>query len=713
MVIERNYEFRQRLNVVHKPNRRDMAVSSAANDVEISSGWKIAAAKTAAPLVINVAKDLQDYFFTSMGISVPVELMDVAAQAEKTILLAEKSDLPELGNELKAARSYRLQVAENHITVCGNDDRGVAQGSYFLEDLMNLRRAPLLEKQNIVREPKFSPRMSHSGWGIDQFPDAHLNAIAHAGMDSILIFAKGVNHSTMGLLDFNDLIDRAGSFGLDVYFYSYLHSELHPDDPGAEAFYDGTYGKLFRECPKARGVILVGESCEFPSKDERTTGKIGASSCYEDGIRELKPRPGWWPCTDFPEWLEMIKKVVRKNSADAEIVFWTYNWGWAPLEERERLLNSIPEGITLQVTFEMFDQVRRDGIVNPVMDYTITYPGPGKYFLSEAEIAKKRGIKLYTMCNTGGCTWDFGATPYEPVPYQWLKRYRKLFEAREKFGLCGLMENHHYGYYPSFVSEFAKWMYWEPDTDPDEILKKLAERDFGSGADDALACWQDWSEAINDLIPTNEDQYGPLRSGPSYPLIFHPDITRTFDLKEIEMPTDPNAHFGARIIKTFYHPYENEGQSPGAMRYPVEVKTLERMRQRWECGLGQLKSAVVSAPESCRDEAEQLLALGEFISNSVTTVINVKKWWMLNMQLLVETSRAAQNRILDELVELAKAEIANAEATIPAVERNSRLGWEPSMEYVCDRWHLEWKIRQVKKVINEEIPAYRNAVNVE
>ena len=31
---------------------------------------------------------------------------------------------------------------------------------------------------------------------------------------------------------------------------------------------------------------------------------------------------------------------------------------------------------------------------------------------------------------------------------------------------------------------------------------------------------------------------------------------------------------------------------------------------------------------------------------------------------------------------------------------------EPSMEYVCDKWHLEWKIRQVNSAI-DEIKAYR------
>ena len=46
-------------------------------------------------------------------------------------------------------------------------------------------------------------------------------------------------------------------------------------------------------------------------------------------------------------------------------------------------------------------------------------------------------------------------------------------------------------------------------------------------------------------------------------------------------------------------------------------------------------------------------------------------------------------------------EKANAVSAIPLVEADSRLGWEPSMEYVCDRWRLEWKLRQLESCRRE------------
>jgi len=42
---------------------------------------------------------------------------------------------------------------------------------------------------------------------------------------------------------------------------------------------------------------------------------------------------------------------------------------------------------------------------------------------------------------------------------------------------------------------------------------------------------------------------------------------------------------------------------------------------------------------------------------------------------------------------------------------DSRLGWEPSMEYVGDQWHLDWKIRQVKSALLE-IADYRKILSL-
>ena len=711
---EKSYEFRTRMDTVHKSGGRDHGLLPAKNESCLKDGWSIGVVEGCSEVILHAAKDLQDYLFVSMGVSTSLvrKKADALAEERRCVILCEKKELPRFGKGLKTARSYRVTTCGDRTVVCGFDDRGAAQGSYYLEDVMNLRESPFLVVGELVREPLFSPRMTHSGWGMDQFPDSHLNAIAHAGMDAILLVVKGVDITAVGYLDFNELVRRAKLHGLDVYFYSYLKCWKHPEDEDAEKAYDKIFGSLFRACPEAKGIVLVGESCEFPSRDERTTMRPWTESVV-DGIPSDKPSPGWWPCRDYACWVNMVKNVVRKWSPKADIVFWTYNWGYAPEKERVELIDSLPGDISLMVTFEMFDQVRREGAVNPVMDYTISYPGPGKYFVSEAKAASKKGISLYSMTNTGGCTWDFGVTPYEPFPFQWAKRHDAMHDARRKWGLSGLMESHQYGFYPSFVADFTKWNFWSESPSADEILRRIAVRDFGArGAAHALRAWALWSEAITHYIPTNEDQYGANRVGPSYPLIFHPDITRTFTSKELVMSAPQFALNGSAIVKTFYHPYENAQQSPGPQRMDVEIRSYRKARAVFEKGLVEIRKAIRFAADTKREECERQELLVQFMSNTAATTIHVKEWWKLNQRLFVEGDRKKAHAILDALVKVAQAEIANAQSTIRVVEGDSRLGWEPTMEYMCDRPHLEWKIRQVRHVINNEIPAYRKMLDL-
>jgi len=109
---------------------------------------------------------------------------------------------------------------------------------------------------------------------------------------------------------------------------------------------------------------------------------------------------------------------------------------------------------------------------------------------------------------------------------------------------------------------------------------------------------------------------------------------------------------------------------------------------------------------------ERLLALRKFIANTLKTTINVKQWWLLNQQLLAESNKPKALKLLDALERIALDEINNARASIPLVESHSRLGWEPSMEYMTDPSRLEWKIRQVRTVLESEIPEYRKAIDL-
>ncbi len=709
---ERPFAFRERLDQLHRPDRRDAQAVRASGEVEIANGWRIIVRDGADASLMHAAKDLQDYFLVSMKLPLllqPVADLAQAATDAHVLVIGTADDLDSSSCGLKVKGSYRLLREAERVVICGADARGGIQGCYHVEELLNLREAPMLELGDVVREPLFAPRMVHSGWGIDQFPDSHLDLMAHHGLNAVLLFARAVDQTTRGYCDFNDLVRRAALRGIDVYLYSYLKSDKHPDDPDAQSYYEKTYGALFEACPGAKGVVMVGESVEFPSRDPRTTGRSW-KHLPESGIPDVKPSPGWWPCTDFPQWVGMVKDQVRRHNPDADIVFWTYNWGWAPEQERLALIRALPTDITLLVTFEMFEQCRHDDVTHVTVDYTISFAGPGDYFRSEAAEAQRCGIRLYAMANTAGMTWDFGTVPFIPAPFQWAARNRAVTDAHRQWGLAGLMECHHYGWWPSPVAEMAKWAFWSPSPSPEIVAERLIRRDYGEAAvASVLSAWQAFSDVMNGYLPTNEDQYGPMRVGPSYPLIFQPVMSRQFMPKDLQLASAPYAwHKG--IVLTNYRPLDDPRQSPGSARIHVEIEVLKGLIERWEQGLDDLAQGVTLAPESKRETGLRFLALCRFVRHFLVTTLHVKRWYLLNQTLMRSCQPEEMTATLDAMAELGAAEIANARAAIPLVQADSRLGWEPSMEYVTDAKMLEWKIAYVQAVIEREIPEYRRSV---
>ncbi|MBE7051259.1 MAG: hypothetical protein E7395_01640 [Ruminococcaceae bacterium] len=700
--IETKYQFRERLLKVHEPDIRNVSRKANDNEFELKDIVHIKIPQDAGVVLTTAGEDFADYLKTSMKIGAGITFGD---DAEICIDLAENCGVQL--DEYATYKGFMINTDKDGIKIVAFDERGAAQALYYIEDLMTFAKAPVMEYGIIKKKPVFSPQMVHSGYGLDEYPDEYLARVAHEGRDAILVFTKDINQTSFGYLNFNDLIQRAAKYGLDVYAYSKLLSEKSPEDPEAEAYYENTYGRLFRECPGLKGVTLVGESVEFPSKDPHVSkGRYFETTV--DGIPTGKLSSGWYPCYDYPIWLNFIKKIIRKYRPDADIVFWTYNWGSQPEDIRVKLIESLPDDISVQATFEQAEHIPyANGAKGRCCDYTLSFEGPGKYFKSEAVAAKKNGIPLYSMTNSGGLTWDFGVVPYLPMPYQWMKRYENMLKAHDEWGLSGIMECHHYGFTPSFISKFGKHAFLEPREPMEVILKKVLVSEFGETnydkVNEALKCY---SEAIRYYIPSDSDQYGAFRVGPSYP--FNMSVGKALPQPlGCMIPADPDAYFGNRIIEMTYRNVCDHRISPVGLRIGEEIKSLEKM-----LGLMEKGTALLSDLPDANAKTDELKNLGHFMTNCVKTGINAKKWFMLICQMNVTTTKEAMSEVYDNMEALLEEELVNVNDTIPLVEKDSRLGWEPSMLYMTDKWHLEWKIRQVRYVIDTEIGKYRKALEL-
>ena len=715
MKAEKNYEFRTRMCEVHRPDIGSVEAARGREGLVIDGSFPIALQPGAGEVARHAAADLADYLRVSHGVRVAVTEKAPSPAIALCVVSADAPDAPKGRQE----RAYRIAVSEAGVRITANTERGLFAATVYLEELMNEAEAPLLAYAVTDRRPVFSPRMTHSGYELDVFPEEYMNRLAHDGYDTLLIFVKGAGEAAHGGQDFNTTIATAARYGLDVYAYSYIVSEKNPHDEGAEEYYESTYGRLFRESPGFRGVVFVGESCEFPSRDPRVYPWLLRD--HPKGVPHEKPFSRNFPAADYPEWLEFVKGIIHRYVPDADVLFWTYNWPRAPKEARISLVENLPKDVSLHTTYEAFAPLPTpEGLRVYATDYTIAVPGPGQAFLDEAEAAKRAGLRLYTMSNTAGMTWDIGTVPYMPTPYIFAERYEGLLDAHEKYGLCGLMESHHYGAYHSFISELSKEMGWSPRRPFDEQLEAIAAREFGKeNVATVLKAWQHASEGMRHNMSTIENQYGPLRVGPSYPLVM-----RTI----WEFPSPDFSHFGGNRITfpKYGAPYawSKTHCAEDPKRLLLEIGEFGKMQAEYDEAAALFRSVTESLSGRRREEAGRMTAHLWFIARTAETTKNAirfamlrrsvdelsghephsimdKPEWSTSLPAHFGLDRMTPEGILKAATALAERECENARSTIPAVEYDSRLGYEPSMEYMCDKEHLLWKIDCTRKALCE------------
>lgn len=673
---ERPYQFHDELETIHEAGIRDHTLLPQGEEFVFADGMTVSVPKDD-DFLRRVAVDFADYLAVSHGVSVRVATESTVAAVTARV------------DSSLASHEYRCSISGARIEIVAADARAAAQAFFHLEDLMSLRQAPFLKWGEERRRMCFAPRMIHSGWGIDTFPEPYLLRAAHHGFDAILVFIPEVGRTQRGWDDVNSIIRRAAKWGLDTYLYSYVHAPVHPDDPQAPRVFEKTYGAIARAYPDARGYIFVGESCQFPSRDPRTNGKI-RPALPEPG--DERPYPCMYPCSDYPEWLQGVKRAINRYSANAEIVFWTYNFGSQPVDARMSLLRKMPKDISLLVTFEMFEpSVKSNGLKSRVCDYSLSDPGPGAYYLSEAEECGNLGLRLYTQANTAGLTWDLGTVPYLPCPQQWKKRWDALRTSQRQHALAGLMEGHHYGWTPSFITELSKEAFTEGGLGFDEHLRKIAARDFGvSNVDVAIASWQGLSESIADSFPCSQNLAGPYRIGPAFPFNF---TTNRIEYADIPFPK------ASPYVKSYCWTYFNYLEDFAKARFPPTVKTDWQVDQlKLEVGLleGMIRksdsaadafSAMVAGLDVRRaQKARRMADLARYMARCWTTVRNLK----LGVLAYLSDDAAA-------LQEVARAEYANKTRALELVDRNSRLGWEPSMDYIGGRAMIEWSMGLMRR----------------
>ena len=672
---EKELAFRSRLETVHEPGLRDAALTANPNEFVFRDGSEIAFAGEPSPYMRRAIADFVDFMDVSMGLRL---------NPQHSTLNTQLSTQPGVRISTGSVeKGYEVEVGAGGVSVRAKDDRQAAQALYHLEDLMGLRRAPFLKRGAERRSPRFSPRMAHSGWGCDQYPDAYLMKLQHTGIDTIILFIEkpGVascnTHTLEGLrLDAAGFIRRMRDFGFDVYVYSQATGFKHPSDPDAPQFFDELYGGISKSCPGAKGYILVDEKCHFPSKDPRVC-QWDPKTRRKVDPKDPRPWPSYFPGYDYLDWVDIVKRSIQRYSPEAEVVFWTYAFVWAPPEPCREFIRKLPKDIPVMATFESgLEHEKRNGLKSRVEDYSIAVTGPGDFFRRQAGEAGATGHKVYTMANCAGLAWDFGTIPYNPCPYQWHRRWQAVNDAQRTWNVQGVMECHHYGVWPSFITELEKEAFTDGGMDFDAHIRLIAARDFGEeNVEKVLAAWKGWSDAIVDMSPRGENQYGPFRMGPAYLFnAFQPELTA-------------EDWYGGKF-PMHVSPYSRGSGSVRDSNYlKKEIELFGWMVERYFAGAAAFREIAASLDGRRREKALRMAYLGEYMGRAVTTAKHVR-----------EGTLAERAKDREKAHELARLEYENTKAAIELMKRDSRLGWEPTMRYQGGVEACEWKLRRLERL---------------
>lgn len=710
----RNQDFLDYRRLSPTPNAATPA------DCCIDDSWEIVVPVSDSRLVKYFSWDLYRFLSECFGVCPRVvkteNIRNYLKNPEKKIVLVQEDslDAPILESEMAAA--FHITITKNSIVIVGKTERGTAQGAYYIEDMMRLRGESALLAESKEHAPLYSPRMTHSGTELDTFPDNYLEACAHAGLDAIIVFCGHTDTCIHGFkdpnptweddgwsyCDFNNLVWRAEGYGLDVYIYNYFACEMHPGDPGAAEYYDSTIGSLWRNCPKLKGIILVGESFEFPSKDPHTCGDV-ASRAMLKPKGEKRPSAGFYPCYDYPEMVCMVRDTIRKYNPEADIVFWTCTFGGASVEEQFAMYENLPSDISLLVNFGTAQKFTTDyGEPYAVDDYSVSFAGPTDIFKLQAQLAKKKGMRLYAMGNAGGRTWDNGVTPYLPVPQQWQKRFEGMAQCSYDYGLCGQMESHHYGWVPSFLTLFTKNAFSTGGMSNDDMLKAIAIRDYGEKADQALKAWDLFSKGIRTIVPVSDEQYGPYRCGPAHPLLF--DQTRD----DLSIPTVPWAWHQPGVDGNIWREIYRDRLWEKTDFFLFRYKRLKEALQYFEEGCKLLDNTVKALGAAYGSEISKQAANARFLKCCFVSSYYVMSWTAAK-RLMIALKEGEDRDRADELfallgvkehttdalyeymVKIAKAEDENTDIGLTCWREDSLIGFEGSMEYSFNDLVANWK----------------------
>ncbi|EEF59094.1 hypothetical protein [Pedosphaera parvula] len=658
-------------------NRPDFIPETTSKSAEanLQSGWKIYTPRGRGEVLKHAVADFAHYCLvcqqTKKG-----SLSEASKPGNNTItlLVRPSSDVPE---------AYSLKIEKKSIHLESSSEIGLARGLVELEHRMAERGGPFLSTTCETNRPTFSTRcvfpyssLMTDVLGqdlIDPCPDGYLDTIFHQDADGIWIYAllsdlvpspvfdgMGVGGEKR-LQKLRDLVNRAAKHSLKVYIYlneprsqPLAFFDKYPDVKGqvegntaalctsteaVQKHLRGSFEKLFREVPGLGGVFLITASENLANCYSHAHG--GKTSCPRCSQRS--------PADVIAESIRCMAEGTWAANPKARFVVWDWSWH-SVLGENvpEQIIKQLPKGVALMADFERGTTIERGGVAMKVDEYSISVVGPSPRAQLRAKQSKDSGLDFFAKVQLS-TTWECGTVPFIPVP----NLLARKATAMRDLNVTGAMATWTIGSYPSPNTEAFALRQWNPQLDEEDILRRIAARRYNPEAvAPAVSGWTKLSDAFTEEYPYSSAPYsGPLQHGPSL-LLYRRDIPPPLGTVTLLNPKDDWTHWTA--------PYSPELMS----------KLLRHLCERWDDGLHDLQDAMEASTGVRRWTAQRDYGVAWMVGYTYRAYADDLDFY-----------KARDKGDILHMKQIAAAQIVSTEEALRFVRADSRLGWEPELQY--------------------------------
>ena len=727
--------------------RRDPHRVAAADEVEITSAWRLCNQAPETALVKRTIGSLRSFCETCMDVGLCCS--SDAGLPAGTITFA-------VVDGVEGGEAFTLDVHDQGVVLRSGSETGLLRGVTWILRQFAANLAPILRVGSVSFGPAFHPRIANTVFSPSvqrlqddleiQYSDAYLSLLSFHDVSGVHLYvnlwdlAKSrrvpelcaeEDEYAANMASLRRFCARAGEYGVGAYLLintpvlpaEHICFQSHPEMRGARvsvesvhidghclctsteqtvAFFEETLANLFIDAPALAGIILiVGGECFYHCYMRPAPPFTGRTNCPRCQRRN--------PSENVANLVNRIAQAVTDVRSGAQVFCWPYSaFTWSGSDKAQiELIRHLSPSVLFLSDWATGDIHPNTGAV--LYDYNIEQIGPTSCFLQQTEALEERGSLHYAKIEAATTSSMF-QFPYLPVHFRW---GRRAAEMRSR-GVAGYVSHwRFYGFTGSLPEEILSESVWS-DVALEEVLERYCRREYREFSSGMLTGWRIMSEAW-DYFPysatfaggSQSYMKGPLYLGPAHPFIFdaqkHYGLSRGFMRLQGYAAEDFSEETLEEQERRYASPcYVSDLLWSLPIGVDRTIALLEQLVCEWRRGVEVFERAFASPNAAAEDE----IGICRVIGTHFETCLYLARFLKLRDRFFSGglDGMDEMNQLIEQMQRIVLKEIRNAERAIPLLERDVRLGYGYCYGVVYDAQMVREKIAQCRFIVQQELP---------